>query len=243
MTAVWLTWREAGERALYDTDGFYRVNRPAEHFRTSVHVSSRYAGALLTVLAEVDLALGHPAELDVVDVGAGGAELLDAFFRLAPAELTARLRLTAVEFGPRPVSLDTRITWTSTIPPSITGLVVANEWLDNVPVDIAEQTADGPRITLVDPSTGVERSGERPGESDLRWLERWWPLRTEGERAEIGHPRDEAWAVVLGSLTRGVALAMDYAHRLADRPVFGSLTGYRSGRQVLPVPDGTCDIT
>jgi SAM-dependent MidA family methyltransferase len=244
VTPAWLTWREATERALYDVDGFFRASKqPARHFRTSVHASTRFASALLTIIAEVDVALGRPATLDVVDIGAGGAELLDGFFRLAPAELSARLRVTAVEVAPRPVALDTRISWTATIPATITGVIVANEWLDNVPVDIAEQTADGPRLTEVDPTTGDERSGDRAGEPDLRWLERWWPMRNAGERAEIGRPRDEAWAVVLRSLTRGVALAMDYAHGSADRPLFGTLTGYRDGRQVLPVPDGTCDIT
>ncbi|HEY0451377.1 SAM-dependent methyltransferase [Actinophytocola sp.] len=243
--AKWRTWRVAGERALYDaTNGFYRTARqPARHFRTSVHASPHFAGALLTVLAEVDAALGHPARLDVVDVGAGGAELLAGFARLAPAELTARLRPVAVEVAPRPTALDPRIAWTSAIPASITGVVIANEWLDNIPVDVAEQTADGPRLTMVDPATGAERAGEPPDEADRRWLDRWWPLRATGARAEIGRPRDEAWAAVLGSLTRGVALAMDYAHEAADRPVFGTLTGYRDGRQVLPVPDGSCDIT
>jgi SAM-dependent MidA family methyltransferase len=48
---------------------------------------------------------------------------------------------------------------------------------------------------------------------------------------------------VVRGLHRGVAVAVDYAHRRADRPRDGSLTGYRDGRQVPPVPDGSCDIT
>ena len=69
---VWLSWRQAMQAALYGPAGFYaRGERPAWHFRTSVHVSPRYAAALLTVLRAVDAALGQPDRLDVVDIGAG----------------------------------------------------------------------------------------------------------------------------------------------------------------------------
>ena len=67
--------------------------------------------------------------------------------------------------------------------------------------------------------------------------------RAEGGRAEIGWPRDAAWARALDRLGSGVAVAVDYAHDAADRPPLGTLTGYRDGRQVTPVPDGSCDIT
>ncbi|WP_189048835.1 SAM-dependent methyltransferase, partial [Micromonospora sonchi] len=64
-----------------------------------------------------------------------------------------------------------------------------------------------------------------------------------GYRAEIGRTRDEAWTDAVGHVDRGLALAVDYGHLLGDRPFGGSLTGYRGGRQVPPVPDGTCDVT
>ena len=37
-------------------------------------------------------------------------------------------------------------------------------------------------------------------------------------------------------------MAVDYTAHPA-RDVAGTMTGYRDGRQVLPVPDGSCDIT
>ncbi|MEV0944382.1 SAM-dependent methyltransferase [Micromonospora wenchangensis] len=64
-----------------------------------------------------------------------------------------------------------------------------------------------------------------------------------GERVEVGRGRDLAWSGVVGRLRRGVALAVDYGHLRGRRPVGGTLTGYRNGRQVPPVPDGSCDIT
>jgi SAM-dependent MidA family methyltransferase len=40
---------------------------------------------------------------------------------------------------------------------------------------------------------------------------------------------------------RGLAVAVDYGHTRLDRRT--SLTGFRDGRQVAPVPDGSCDLT
>lgn len=42
---------------------------------------------------------------------------------------------------------------------------------------------------------------------------------------------------------RGLAVAVDYAHIRDTRPPFGTLTGFREGRETAPVPDGSCDIT
>jgi hypothetical protein len=36
---------------------------------------------------------------------------------------------------------------------------------------------------------------------------------------------------------------VDYGHTIDSRPPPGTLTGFRQGRQVLPVPDGSCDLT
>src|SRR5690348_18369875 len=74
---MWMTWREAMRTALYGPAGFYaRGEPPSRHFRTSAHVSSAYAEAMLSLLREADAALGRPARLDLVDVGAGRGELL-----------------------------------------------------------------------------------------------------------------------------------------------------------------------
>lgn len=237
---MWPSWREATERALYGGDGFYLRTRPAAHYRTSVSTSNRFAEALGRLLEAVDDALGRPDGLHIVDIGSGSGQLLRDLDRVHPA---GRLRLTAVERGPRPDGLPAAITWTDRLPETVSGLVIANEWLDNVPVDVVELTGDGPRLVLVDPATGTERLGHPPEAADLAWLERWWPLVEISDRAEIGRPRDEAWAGVVRRLTRGLALAVDYAHQRGSRPAGGTLTAYRDGRQVPAVPDGSCDIT
>lgn len=232
------------ERALYDDRGFYRRGEPAAaHFRTSVHASPRYAHALARLLREVDETLGRPAALDLVDLGAGRGELLLQILEDVPEELGRRVRPLAVEVAARPRELPQRIGWDADLPERITGLVIANEWLDNIPVDVAELTPHGPRSVLVDPATGDEWLGGPPDRADVAWLDRWWPLREVGHRAEVGHPRCSAWARTVARLARGVAAAMDYAHQRDARPACGTLAGYRDGRPLAPVPDGSCDIT
>ena len=60
-------------------------------------------------------------------------------------------------------------------------------------------------------------------------------------RVENGSSRDLAWAAAVSRVRRGLAVAVDYGHTMADRRP--TLTGYRDGRQVPPVPDGSCDLT
>ncbi|MFF8381715.1 SAM-dependent methyltransferase [Streptomyces sp. NPDC015661] len=240
-TCQWQGWREATERALYGAGGFYlRPEGPAGHFRTSVHASPLFAGAVARLLGEVAEELGT-AEVDLVDVGAGRGELLTAV--LAAVGTSLSVQAYAVERAARPDGLDPRVEWTDRVPGGVRGLLFANEWLDNVPVDVAEADAAGTVRYVEVARDGTERLGAPVSGPDADWLARWWPLREPGTRAEIGRPRDEAWATAVGSLTAGRAVAVDYAHVRASRPPFGSLSGFRAGREVPPVPDGSCDVT
>ena len=319
---MWMTWREAMRSALYGPGGFYvRGEPPSRHFRTSTHVSPAYAGAMLRLLREADAALGYPARLDLVDVGAGRGELLGQLLELIdeasrpgrdphmaiqpswdhdearpgsrdrdeaalrgrdhdeadparrdrdeaalpggdPGEaalagrdrgeaalagrdrgLAARIAARAVEIAPRPAGLDPRIDWQASLPTAITGLVIASEWLDNIPLDVAELMPDGPRLVLVETDSGAERPGPPPRPADLAWSRAWWPLQAPGDRAELGRTRCQAWAGVVRRISRGLAVAADYGHLCAGRPRQGTLTGYRDGRVVRAIPDGSRDIT
>ncbi|WBB55424.1 SAM-dependent methyltransferase [Verrucosispora sp. WMMD573] len=242
------------------------------------------------------------------DTSSGSVESLPS----APVPLARRVRFTAVELAPRPADLPDQIAWTNETPTAITGLLLATEWLDNVPLDLATRTDHNWHYLLVDPTTGTETTGEPISRDDTDWLTTWWPSQThqppgtqnptddpnlpphtetdgsgpttsrfraarpaQGSsltarsrpgcpetptdgtptertptdrippmgRAEIGRTRDEAWADALRRVDRGLALAVDYGHLRAERPIDGTLTGYRAGRQVPPVPDGSCDVT
>ncbi|MFF4015124.1 SAM-dependent methyltransferase [Streptomyces sp. NPDC001843] len=241
----WRGWRAATEAALYGPGGFYRrPEGPAGHFRTSVHASPLYARAVARLLCRVDEALGRPASLDFVDMGAGRGELVTGVLAELPAGMASRVHPYAVELADPPAGLDDRITWSGEPPEGIRGVLFANEWLDNVPVEVVEADPEGvPRRVLVR-RDGRERLGEPVSGADAEWLARWWPLPPEeGLRAEIGLPRDDAWASAVARVERGLAVAVDYAHTVDTRPLFGTLTGFREGRETTPVPDGTCDIT
>ena len=238
----WVTWRVSMRRALYGPGGFYlRPEGPAGHFRTSTHASDHFAAALARLAGEAGLG-------QVVDLGAGRGELLLALHRVDPG-----LRLRGVERAPRPAALPPAIGWAARLPPGLEALVVANEWLDVVPLDVVVRTGEpgarGVRRLRVDPATGAERPGPPPGPADLAWLDAWWPLAgaAPGARAEVGRPRDAAWAGVIRRLRRGLVVAVDYGHgradRVAGRYAAGTLAGYRAGRRVPPVPDGGCDLT
>jgi SAM-dependent MidA family methyltransferase len=178
-----------------------------------------------------------------VDVGAGRGELLCALLPALPEKVSGRLRAVAVELAPRPDGLPAGIGWTGTVPSELTGVLLATEWLDNVPLDVVEVDGAGTaRYVLVD-GAGDERLGGPVDPADADWLARWWPVVTDHARAEVGAPRDAAWAEAVSAVGRGLAVAVDYGHLHTARPPFGTLTGFRDGRQVRPVPDGTCDLT
>lgn len=224
--------------ALYGPDGFYRSSgAPARHFRTAAHTGPVWAASIAAVVERVYDDLGRPADFTVVDMGAGSGELLEG---LADAGL-AEWQLLGVDVAPRPEGLPERIGWRSELPDRLVGVLIAVEWLDVVPVDVVELTEDGPRLVEVRVD-GAERIGPAISEADREWLDRWWPLADVGDRAEVGHPRDVAWADAVARLHSGLAMAIDYA-AVPGRDVAGTLTGFKDGRQVMPVPDGSMDIT
>jgi SAM-dependent MidA family methyltransferase len=211
-------WSEAWHDALYGDDGFFLREKPLAHFRTNVAVPL-FATAVRRMAARLDATLGFPDPFDVVDLGAGRGELLSAL-----TDVPARWRLTGVELA----TADVPYRWVDAVP-DVHGLLVANEWLDAVPLDVVEDGC----LVLVEPD-GTESRGA-PHASE--WATRWWP----SGRVEIGASRDTAWAAAVARVTRGAAVAIDYGHSVASRRP--TLTGYRDGTQVPPVPDGSCDLT
>ena len=232
--------RTAWQAALYGPEGFYRVEQPADHFRTSTHVSPHFAQAVLSLAREHDVAT-------IVDVGAGAGELLSAI-RGHDTEID----LVAVEMRPAPSALPRGIEWRMTDGDSVETvagvsagpiLLVANELLDNVPCDVVELTDDGIREVEVHSPTGRERLGGPPAPAAVAWIERWWPLDAPGQRAVVGLSRDAAWARLCASVSDGVCVAIDFGHLLPGRPSTESPTSYRRGRQTSARFDQRHDVT
>jgi SAM-dependent MidA family methyltransferase len=238
MGGRWRTWRQAMAESLYGEPGFYRTpGVPAQHFRTAAHTGSTWAGAIARLAAEVDDALRTPSEFTVVDVGAGGGELLAELSRIAPE----RWSLVGVDVAERPPGLPSRIDWQRGFPKGVAGLVLAVELLDVVPVNVVEFTNQGLCVVEVD-EDGVERVGDPADPEDRAWVSRWWPLRAVGERAEVGTRRDEIWRELTAGIGAGLALAVDYAAD-PERVLGGTLSGYRDGRRRVPAPDASMDLT
>jgi SAM-dependent MidA family methyltransferase len=235
---AWRTWREAMADALYGAGGFYTSSgAPGRHFRTAAHVGAVWARAVFELAQRVDASLASPDDFAVIDVGAGGGELLRALSELAPD----RWSLLGIDVAPRPDGLPQRVGWSSIAPTEVVGLLIAVELLDVVPVDVVELTEDGPRVIEV-AADADERIGSPIDATQLSWLSTWWPLDSIGDRAEIGSSRDAMWRSLVDCVTAGAAVAIDYP-AVPTRDIAGTLTGYRDGQQVLPIPDGSCDIT
>lgn len=240
---TWSPWETAWQRALYGPTGFYRrPEGPAGHFATS----AQGLGPAGSLLAEAVLELARRVGArTIVEVGAGRGELLTALHHPPTAP-----RLHGLDIVPRPGDLPGAVAWTvspggSVLPPEVTGLrdvlVLAHEWLDVVPCPVAERDDQGTwRLVEVD-AHGTERPGAAAGPQDLRWLAAHVP--PDVARAEVGHPRDAAYADLVSRVDRGLVVAVDYGHTHGDRPPAGTLTAYRHGVQVPPALDGSCDLT
>jgi SAM-dependent MidA family methyltransferase len=238
---------QAWDQALYGQRGFYRQGvGPAGHFATA----SQGIPQIGELLARALLKLMQQEGLDTfVDVGCGRGELLEQVHRQGP-----HIRCIGVDIVARP-DLSEPIGWVQSpggaqLPDELNGLTdalaFANEWLDVVPCPIAQMGDDSAlREVLVEPSSGEEQLGDIVSDPDRQWCQRYWPTDrlAPGDRVEIGQTRDTAWDDLLSRVSSGLAVAVDYGHTMDSRPAPGTLTGFRLGRQVPPVPDGSCDLT
>lgn len=190
----------------------------AGDFVTAPELSPLFGECLAQQCAEVLALVGGG---DVLEVGAGSgalaAQMLSALDRrnAAPrryfilelsADLRARQRETIAARAPQAVH---RVEWLDAWPPSLTGVVVANELLDAMPVQ--RFWFDGAAAHLLT----VRHDGER-----FLWESRAVPPALAGRITALNLPvnyvseiglQAEAWVASLSdALTRGAALLIDY---------------------------------
>lgn len=206
---------------------FWDFSTPGEHFQTPSIVAPEALTEILAEFSPVD-----PAA--IVDVGAGGGELLLCLARRFPAA-----RLIAVDRRAVPGPFESCVDrwderhhrWSGPVPRLVNQLrltnrpvlVVAVEWLD----DLACRVLPDDRSSCSAAEAG--------------WLQRWWP---RGVRREVGLGRDLAWEWLARSLPPDSVLAtIDYGHTRSERPAAGGLAAHAHGRQVTPVADGSVNLT
>jgi SAM-dependent MidA family methyltransferase len=245
-----ITFAEFMEAALYDPDeGFYARPPIGErgHFVTSPHVSPAFGDLLARQLAESWEVLGRPRPFSVVELGAGDGTLGEQVGAAAGSvpELAEALGYVAVErsSGARESLLGRGFEAHSDLGSvgRITGCVIANEVLDNVPFRRVRKR-DG---DLVEVLVGSDRDRlvevERPAPPEIR-AEVDGRVRDGGE-----HPVSAASRALIrdmaAALERGYAFVFDYGFGAGESP--GPVHSYRD-QDVLPevlAEPGSRDVT
>jgi hypothetical protein len=241
-------WLAAWVESAVGEEGFWRMGRPEEHFRTASSTTFLLAATIAYLVRD------HPEIGHVVELGAGDGRLL-ADLAVAGGDLA----LSGVDIRPRPTSLPDTIAWhrdlwdvsasswtTGAVQTLLAALdrpalIICAEWLDDLPCPLATRSGGALRELEVDP-TGAERAGRALDAESTAWANRWWP---SGRRLEVGITRDRAWSSALASLGRhgGLGLCIDYGHLRDSRPAGGSLSAFRRGRQLSPYPSPTVNLT
>ncbi len=225
--------------ALYDSElGYYaraaqRSGRAGDFF-TSVDV-----GAIFGELVEIQIAemasLGFPSgPVDLVEAGAGNgrltADILSAASRAHPS-LYRRIRAHLIEASPvaRSAQRDTLgplaevlASSSSDLPATISGIVIANELLDAMPVHQVVMRADGLREVYVEgvadgASTRLAtREGPPSTPALASYLARLGVTLEPGWIAEINLRAIDWVRDVAARLSRGFLILIDYGHQARD---------------------------
>ena len=259
-----IIWRDAWMSA---NERFYGSQNAEDHFLTSIEMSSTVAAVIARMIDSQRSRL-DAEDFHVIDIGAGSGRLLE----LLRTHLGDDVHLLGVDIRERPADLPADISWHRALIDSesenitqrdgeICGIVIAHEFLDDVPCDVVELDDElEPRVVLVDPASGIEELGPRLEDPAARrlltdarvqammeWLRTWWPPTRPGARREIGLDRERVWSKLTGIVHSGMAIAVDYAHARSDRAAglwdAGTVKGFSGGRPRRSTPDGTCNVT
>ena len=252
-----LPFEEFMAAALYDPDGgFFSTGplRSAEDgdFLTSPEVSPLFGASLARFVAAEWERLGDVAGFAVVDVGAGSgsllAPLLDGLDPPSPAwavEASPAARAALAEVVGEPRVVDS----IGGLPGPITGVIVANELLDNLPTAIAVRVGDGWEERWVGASDDVLELVARPARSSVAaWCEAYAGRVPNGGLVEVQLAATQWIGTALSALAAGALVVIDYggtAEELESRRTQGTLRTYRAhhlGPDPLLEP-GETDIT
>jgi SAM-dependent MidA family methyltransferase len=257
------------EHALYDPQsGYYAAaaRRSGRHgdFFTSVDVGATFGELLELQIAEMAALL--PGPVDLVEAGAGNgrlaADVVAAMAMRHPA-LLERLRLHLVEASAQARAAQPDVlgagrhvlaSSAASLPEAFSGVLMANELLDAMPVHQVVMRTDGLREIFVDlapdpeASGGVPRLVTREGPPSTPALDAYLAMvgavLQPGWRAEIGLRAVEWVRDAARRLQRGFILLIDYGHEAADlysaRHAGGTLTTF--ARHAAAGPESSATV-
>jgi SAM-dependent MidA family methyltransferase len=216
--------------ALYDPDhGYYRgaSDRPSRRgdFLTAPELHPIFGAALAREVAEVWGRLGQPDPFVLREYGAGSGTLAATIvdgLRAEGSELVRALAYEPVEINPfRRAEIEARLgtiirTGALNDQESFRGVVLANEFLDALPVHRVTQRDGRLAELLVDWDADKGRLVERPGELSSRALAARLAdddvQLVDGQVGEICLELEPWLDDVTGRLERGLLLVIDYGH-------------------------------
>jgi SAM-dependent MidA family methyltransferase len=250
-----VTFARFMEWALYHPEyGYYTAGPsigPRGDFTTSPEASPAFGYALTRHVQDVDLLLGTPTPMRVVEFGPGlgtlARDLLDRLKRDDP-NLYARLRYTLVDVSPSLAATqrdrlfrehEAGVEWRSAEDPlaqATQGAVIANEVVDAFPVHVVENHEGQLRehyVGLGDEGNLKPQLGPLSDEALRRFLVEQGITLEPSERIEINLAADTWLAQIAERLERGVVLIIDYGDTAPSRysPARreGTLLGYHRG--------------
>ncbi|MCU1399231.1 MAG: hypothetical protein JWN62_2340 [Acidimicrobiales bacterium] len=238
--------------ALYGPHGFYTsggsAGRSRGDFITSPEVGPLFGAVIARALDHWWLELGRPEELVVIDAGAGPGTLARAVLAARP-ECAGALRYVAVEVAAtqreaHPAGIESLAEMPGE---KITGVIIANELLDNLPFRLFVMDGGWREAFVVAQRDGTFAEILRAAaDLDLLGLPDAAP---HGARVPVQQEASRWLDAALRSLTQGRVVVLDYAlattASFANRPWRDWLRTYRGqqrGAHYLREP-GTQDIT
>ncbi len=248
------------EACLYDPEGGFFATGPlrsvkAGDFLTSPEVSPWFGRTIARYVAARHETLGL-VEPTLVEVAAGSGSLLRSLLPALEASGAAPATTWAVEASPAARAalgevpgVDAVVATMDEAPNPVTGTVIANELLDNLPVALAVRSGGGweERWVGVDgDGLGLVAAPVRPEVAD--WADQFGGRVVEGGMVEVEIAASRWVADTVGRLSRGSVLLFDYggtAEELEPRRTQGTLRTYRShhlGPDPLLEP-GQTDVT
>ena len=227
-----ITFARFMERAATEPGlGYYATSgsRPTREgdFLTAPELHPFFGRIVARQLDELWRRLGSPERFVLREYGAGRGTLAETVQAGLRADASGLARALAHE----PVDLGT-----SAPADPVVGCILANEFLDALPVHRVDQTAAGLREVYVTWGDGwFEDDAAAPSTPALeRRLAADGVALAPGTRTEVCLALDEWVESAARSLERGYLLVIDYGHEAGDlyapRRAAGTLLGYRSHR-------------